>query len=222
LTKRKKLEIIAERLMINDIEVDEIISIWRKYFKKSNLKPVLKKAFRYSFNSDDPLYTAGLYFKNASKVDPRFNIMLYESNVETFKNMIMEKGNTNIKIKTAEDYYLVENEYLNSFNVDPPNKIQVFEAILNDRKCINQIAENITFYFRIENIFSSIPERINELKLLVLTRLNELLGNSKERMEYRIINNEEEKIQKSEAEISSIEEKINILKPYEIQTSGIQ
>jgi hypothetical protein len=148
--------------------------------------------------------------------------MLYESNVETFKNMIMEKGNTNIKIKTAEDYYLVENEYLNSFNVDPPNKIQVFEAILNDRKCINQIAENITFYFRIENIFSSIPERINELKLLVLTRLNELLGNSKERMEYRIINNEEEKIQKSEAEISSIEEKINILKPYEIQTSGIQ
>jgi hypothetical protein len=213
LVNKKKFEMIANRLMINEIEVNEIYALIKKYFKGRSAFNVLRNAFKYSFNSDNPLYTAGIYFKNASKIDKRMNIMLYKSNVNTFKNMIMSKGNTNIEIKTLEDYYLVENEYYNSFNVDPPTLMQVFDAILNDKKCIDQMVNDIKFFFRIRDIFPFFDmDRINKLKSAVLIRLNEKLDYSNDVLTIRIQNNDEEKIRKSKYEINIIEEKINILK----------
>lgn len=213
LTTEKKREIFANRLMIGDVEKEEIKSLIEKYFKNISLKSIFANAFKYAFNSDDPLYTAGIYFKNASKVYSRMDMMVYESNVNTFKNMIMERGKTNMSIKTSEEYYWVSNEYFNSFNVDPPNSMRVFEAIQKDGRCIDQMAENIDFYFRIKDIFPFInSKRIKELKSLILDNLTKKLHYSELKLE-RLYNQEknEDLIRKRKDEITDIKEKIKIL-----------
>jgi len=214
LSKSKKYEIITDRLMREkNLDEEEILSLIRKYF---NMRSIQKNIFKicvggldYCFNSDYPFTTAGIYYKNILKVYPDFNLSFSRQIDNTFKNMIMEKGKTNIKIKTLEDYYRVQNEFFENFDMKPPKSVNVFKAILDDEHCINKMLEELEYYFRVKNIFYFVGNhRLENLKSIILKKFEEESKSIKNKKQSEV---EEERVKIFDLAIHKIEEKIKII-----------
>lgn len=208
LSQSKRYEIITDRLMREkNLDESEILSLISKYFKKEYIKKNILKicagGLDYCFNSEYPFTTAGIYYKNILKIYPDFNLFFSNQTDNSFKNMIMERGKTNVKIKTHEDYYRLQNEFFENFDMKPPKSVNILKAILFDEHCINKMSENLKYYFRVKNIFGT--HRLEELKPVILEKLEEKSKSIKNKKQSEV---EEERIKILDLAIHRIEEKI--------------
>lgn len=211
LSQSKRYEIITDRLMREkNLDESEILSLISKYFKKEYIKKNILKicagGLDYCFNSEYPFTTAGIYYKNILKIYPDFNLFFSYETDNSFKNMIMERGKTNVKIKTPVDYYRVQNEFLENFDMKPPKSVNIFKAILFDEHCINKMLENLEYYFRVKNIFAN--HKLDELKSIILEKLEDNSKSIKNKKQSEV---EEEGIKILDLAIHRIEEKIKVI-----------
>lgn len=210
LSRKEKYELMANKLMIKDLNYSEVLAVIKEYFEDcdyNDLAPITLSGMKFCFDLDNPMVTAGIYYNNISKVSEIARLKFLDNLLSTFKNMIMEMGKTNIKIKTPEDYRRIQSEYTSNFNQKPPKSIKIFNTILNDEKSIKKMMNHPEYYLRVKKIFSFIDkEETNKLKSILLegyeNRINEL--NSKK---LKGIGKED----KTDLEIHFIEKRIKLL-----------
>ncbi|CAG0963521.1 hypothetical protein METP3_00995 [Methanosarcinales archaeon] len=215
LSNREKYKRIADILMREkEIGEKEILKLLSKYFgsniiDKKKLLNICSSGFHFSFHSDNPFITAGIYYRNILKICPTFSSILSSSNAKMFRNMIMEKGETKIKIRTFDDYIVTQSEYYENFNNAPPKSINIFNSILADKNSINEMVNNLEYFFRVKNILYSIKNnRFKKLKIILLEELEE---ERKSKINERQSKIGEVEIKILDSSIQKIEEKIKCI-----------
>lgn len=175
LSKSKKNRIIAEHLTANELTRKEILSVVESYYSDADdLYNVFKNTLTFAFASDEPFKTASTYLNNVSRFYPHFKkSIFYGSNASMFKNMIMEKKGSHIKVKNREEYRRAQEEFSRELDLKPPKSVNVLNAIMDDKNSIQKIMYDPDYYLRIKNIFPSYVSELQRLKIIVLRSFEE-------------------------------------------------
>lgn len=184
LSKNKRNKIIAEHLMAKELTRKEILSVVEPYYSdEDDLYNIFKNALTFAFASDEPFKTANTYLNNISKFYFHFKkSIFYGSNASMFKNMIMEKKGSHIKVKNREEYRRAQEEFSRELDIKPPKSVNVLNAIMDDKNSIQKIMYDPDYYLRIKNIFPSYVSELQRLKIIVLRSFEEEI----ERMESKL------------------------------------
>ena len=175
LSKNKRNKIIAEHLMAKELTRKEILSVVEPYYSdEDDLYTIFKNALTFAFASDEPFKTASTYLNNVSKFYIHFKkSIFYGSNASMFKNMIMEKKGSHIKVKNREEYRRAQEEFNQELDIKPPKSVNVLNAIMDDKNSIQKIMYDPDYYLRIKNIFPSYVSELQRLKIIVLRSFEE-------------------------------------------------
>ena len=140
---------------------DEINTLMRSQFGDDFylvIQKFLKNAFNFSFKTDAPFVSSGIFFKNILKVYPEFSNELSRTSPNFFKNMIMHKGSTKIRINCYTDYQNIEKEFSNNYSLSAPKLDTIFKALVSDKKAIQKILDNEICMKHILEIFSNLQD----------------------------------------------------------------
>jgi hypothetical protein len=175
LSKSKKNRIIAEHLTANELTRKEILSVVESYYSdEDDLYNIFKNTLTFAFASDEPFKTASTYLNNVSRFYPHFKkSIFYGSNASMFKNMIMEKKGSHIKVKNREEYRRAQEEFSRELDLKPPKSVNVLNTIMDDKNSIQKIMYDPDYYLRIKNIFPSYVSELQRLKIIVLRSFEE-------------------------------------------------
>lgn len=212
LSKTQRGKILGEKLMVQDLEEEEVKTIIENLFPGDEYKNSARYGIRNSYNSDDPFYTAGIYYKNILKVFEGFKYTYTgKIAIETFINMIFGTGRTNVEIKDHNTYLRIQSEYHSNFGLRPPKSIIILNSILDNPKHYEFLVNNPEYYVRLKNIFYFLSEDQkfeklkNDILLDLKSKLTDLNDKKGELQDSNSIN-------KMELAISRIKDIIPIVK----------
>lgn len=175
LTRNERCRAMASELMIEELARGEVLSIIKKYFedcKFKNLANIALCGMNFSFYSDEPFFTAGIYYKNIIKTSEMAKLRFNQSLIRAFKNMILEMSKTNIKIKNPEEYRKIRQEFAINFDQKPPKSKNILNVILKDEKAVNRMVKYPELYLRVKEILKFADDgQIKEIKSLILMDL---------------------------------------------------
>jgi hypothetical protein len=167
---------MAEDLMVKDLGREATLAFVGEYFGATDqalIHLASREGFSHSFVSDCPLRTAGIYYRNIASIDPEFKRFVCNNLIEWFRNMIMEKGKSNIHIRNQQEYRETMEAVHSYFGITPPASIHTFNSILKDEKSLEKIVNDIRYYTRILEIFSFLAAScFKDLDRLIMKRLS--------------------------------------------------
>lgn len=216
LSKSKRNRIIAEHLMANeDLSRKEILSVVESYYSdEDDLYSIFKNALTFAFRSDEPFKTASTYLNNVSKFYLHFKkSIFYGSNASMFKNMIMEKKGSHIKVKNREEYRRAQKEFSRELDLKPPKSVNVLNAIMGDKNSMQKIMYDPDYYLRIKNIFPSYLSELQRLKIIVLRSYEEDIEGLEAKKQPEVMG---EVIENANKSIKELEAKKEILEGIEV------
>ena len=130
-------------------------------------------AFRLSFRSESPLKTAGMFFNNMQRVYPVIRTLFLKTLARTFKNMILEEGETNVVIRGRQDYVKTQQTFAECFKLTPPPAGHIFNMILEQERNLSKIARDLELFFI--GVGSAFTKRQYQTNLLIVKGDDHLL-----------------------------------------------
>lgn len=148
------------------------------------IKKFIKFGFNYSFKTESPFVSSGIFFNNILKIFPEFRNELSSTSPLFFKNMVMHKGSTKIRINSYSDFQKIELEFSKNYGLPAPKLEEIFEALLSDKSAIQRIIDNEICIEHIKEIFSHLldPEWESRLNYELLKK-DELIKNLEGKIE---------------------------------------
>ncbi|WP_141241693.1 hypothetical protein [Methanosarcina spelaei] len=211
---KEKVKPITSELMYKELNENEIVDILSKYFynveeSQKDFYKIFLRGLRFSFDSENPIHTAGIFYKNSVKLSPNVNYAFSSRLAKMFKNMIMGKSSTGIRIENYTDFCDITEKFVENFEIKPPSHNSILKAIIEDEKFLRRIVEDFSYYKKIEDIFSQsdyscLGDLDNELMLRLEDELSKLEINK-----IFIVN--EERIECVNLRIQQIEKKIEYI-----------
>lgn len=202
LTFRQRCESIARILSYRPLtqnDVFVVLSIYLDNDLDSNyIQKISYSGLEFAYATSNPLISASIYYNNILPYSPDLSRTMQKELSRTFKNMILGKGRTNIKIESKEDYENVAHIYATRFHLDPPSVITVFHLLLKENSLKVKLRQDTDGLKKILNIFDSIPNAFNLLQNVINSEISGLITSLSIQKEFEIdmdrINSIEEKI----------------------------
>lgn len=196
---KEKVKPITSELMYKELNENEIVDILGKYFynieeSQKDFYKIFLRGLRYSFDSENPIQTAGIFYKNSVKLSPNIYYAFSNRLAKTFKNMIMGKSSTGINIENYTDFCDITEKFIKNFEIEPPSHNSILKAIIEDEKFVRRIVEDFSYYKKLEDLFSQsdyscLEDLDNELVLkledeLSRMKINKIFIVDEDRIEY--------------------------------------
>jgi len=145
-------------------ETLDVINGYKEFYKSNKIHPKkdLFEVLSYAIQSSEPWKNSAKILKIIFKIDKQVYFSIIRSFDKFFKNMILNRGRSNIEICDRDEYIEVRNKFKTNFNEEPPTSRKILKAILKQKSSVDMIIEGKKFYLRICDVFPDLIEEIQE------------------------------------------------------------